>query len=288
MRNWQLSALALWAAGCAQSAWAAQPVEELSSTAPWVARFDENACHLIGQFGSGDASVMMRMTRYAPTASFDLRLYGKRFDGIDSTLRGGVTFDPAARIAREDRLAGKAGKLPMVIIGSTRLDGWRSAKPDDIGPAITPAMESAVKTMDIEFAGKKRVRLLTGSMGRAMATMRSCMDSLIKSWGFDPAVQGSLSRGLQPTNSPAFWLKSDDYPSKALDNGHNGIVDFRLDVDSSGKVENCHILSATKPSDFEMATCKGITRRARFLPALDAQGQPVRSFYVNSVKWLAG
>lgn len=176
----------------------------------------------------------------------------------------------------------------MIIVGKTRLDGWSDSKGVETAPLITPALEAAITSMDIEATGKKRVRLMTGSMGKTMAMMRTCMKGLIKEWGFDPSVELSLSRPVQPASSPANWLRSDDYPSGALEQGHNGLVNFRVDVDSTGKVESCHILSATKPSDFELATCKGITRRARFVPALDASGQPVRSFHVNTVKWLAG
>jgi TonB family protein len=263
-------------------------IEELPRTAPWIANFDTTACHLIGQFGTGKAAVNIRLTRYAPMDSFDLSLFGERFRRLDLYVRGGVSFDPAAKIAKSDNLAGNVGKLPMVIMGKTRLDNWRAATETDVPPVIAPATEAAVTSMDFEIGNSKRVRLLTGSMGKAMATMRSCMDGLIKTWGFDPAVEANLSRPLQPLRSPATWLVSSDYPVGALSQGHSGIVHFRADVDPSGKVESCHVLSATKPSDFELATCRGITKRARFAPALDAKGQPVRSFHVNTVRWLAG
>jgi hypothetical protein len=71
-------------------------------------------------------------------------------------------------------------------------------------------------------------------------------------------------------------------------NGHNGLVQFRLDVDPGGKVAGCFILSRTSPDDFADITCRAMTRRARLQPALDAKGKPIRSYYVNKVIWLAG
>lgn len=290
MRAWRitttvLSVLAMMEVASAKSE---ESIEELPRTGPWVANFDENACHLIGQFGTEKATVSISLTRYAPSDFFELNLYGERFRSLDAQVRGGVSFDPSAKIEKFGLLAGKAGNLPLVIMGKTRLDGWRMSKEGDVAPVITPAMETAVKSMDFEVGGKTRVRLLTGSMGKTMAMMRTCMTELVKSWGFDPQVEASLSRPLQPVGSPGSWFNSGDYPSDALSQGHNGIVNFRVNVDNTGKVESCHILSATKPSDFELATCTGITRRARFTPALDAKGQPVRSFHVNKVRWLAG
>lgn len=265
---------------------AERPIEELPRTAPWVARFDENACHLIGQFGTGKEQVSIRLSRYAADDSFDLTLYGDRFSTTDAFVQGGVTFSPESKIVKGDLIAGTVGKTSMLIVGRTRLDGWRRAKETDEAPVVSPSAESEVSSLDFQIGGRRRVRLLTGSMGKPMVTMRSCMDGLIKHWGFDPVVEATLSRRLTAIGSPGSWLNSSDYPKDALDGGHNGIVQFRVDVDATGKVEKCNVLAATKPSDFELATCKGISKRARFVPALDAKGAAVRSFYVNTVKWI--
>jgi TonB family protein len=77
-----------------------------------------------------------------------------------------------------------------------------------------------------------------------------------------------------------------EYPAKAMAGGHNGLVQFRLDVDPEGKVSGCHVLARTNPDDFADLTCKSLTRRGKFKPALDAQGRPVPSFFVGKVSWM--
>jgi TonB family protein len=108
----------------------------------------------------------------------------------------------------------------------------------------------------------------------------------VKSWGYDPAVQAALSRPVTRSNAPTDWLKDSDYPDEATRRGYNGLVQIRLDVDSSGKVTGCHVLNRTNPDVFADLTCRAVTKRAKLQPALDAAGQPVRSFEVYSIVWV--
>ena len=121
-----------------------------------------------------------------------------------------------------------------------------------------------------------------------MQAMRACPDDLLRHWGFDPAVQGALSRRVQPMGNPGNWLRSGDYPAGALWNGHNGLVRFRLDVEADGSVSNCRILFRTNPDSFADLSCKLLRERARFSPGLDKAGQPVKSYYLGRVRWEAG
>jgi TonB family protein len=113
------------------------------------------------------------------------------------------------------------------------------------------------------------------------------MDNLVKSWGYDPVEQAAALRPVSPITSPGTWLSGNDYPLNAVMNGHSGLVQFRLDVDAEGKVLGCFILSRTSPDDFADTTCRAMIRRARLQPALDAQGKPIRSYFVGKVVWLA-
>ena len=129
-------------------------------------------------------------------------------------------------------------------------------------------------------------RLELRSMGAPMAALRTCMDNLLTHWGYDPAVVASLSRGVTPIGSPGNWITSADYPSKSLMQGHNGIVQFRLDVDEAGKILGCHILARTNPDEFADVSCRAVSRRAKLQPALDATGRPVKGFYITKVRFI--
>lgn len=114
------------------------------------------------------------------------------------------------------------------------------------------------------------------------------MNDLVKHWGFDPVEIAALTRSPTPMTNPATWLRPDDYPQALLMRGGNGIIRFRTDVDAEGKITNCRILSQTRPEGFADLTCRLITQRARFSPALDSERNPVKAFWVNSVRWVTG
>ncbi|MFM6933305.1 MAG: TonB family protein [Novosphingobium sp.] len=287
LKNLTGATLSLFALFQPHAAFAEKPVDSLPRVGNWVANFDDNACHLVGQFGTGEEAVTLHMTRFAPTDAFDLKLYGERFKTAAASASGGVTFQPDAKIQRELVMLGTLGKLPMAVFGRYRFDGWRARNESEVGPSVSPELEVAVTSFDVQLGSNHRFRLLTGSMGRPMATMRTCMNGLVQHWGYDPQEQAKLRRAPTPLSRPETWVVSDDYPVRELSQGRSGIVQFRLDVDAAGKVERCSILSSTKSDYFQSATCAGLTKRARFAPAVNADGKPVRSFYVNAVRWLS-
>jgi hypothetical protein len=134
----------------------------------------------------------------------------------------------------------------------------------------------------------KWYRLETGPMAAPLALMHECTQALVRSWGYDPLVQGTLSKPASPKGIPGNWIKPGDFPNSALRQGHNGLVNFRLDVDAFGTVTACHVLRRTSPDDFGNLTCNLIVQRAQMSPALDAKGNPVKSYFINSVRWSAG
>jgi TonB family protein len=187
-----------------------------------------------------------------------------------------------------ETLNGKSGALPMSLFGSTRLDGWERAAPEETGPSLSPQQEAAITGVTVKIGRKKPFRLEFGPMNKPMAQLRSCQIDLLKSWGYDPTVQTALARPVQPANSPASWLSHNDYPADAVAMGQNGLVQFRLDVDPDGKISGCHVLAKTSPDVFADTTCRAVTRRAKLKPALAADGTPVRSIYVQKVRWQVG
>ena len=89
----------------------------------------------------------------------------------------------------------------------------------------------------------------------------------------------------QPRNSPGSWATSDDYPTKAMREDRSGSTGFTVTVDTEGKVASCQVTRSSGHADLDDATCKLVTRRARFKPATDGEGNPTTGSYSNSVRW---
>ena len=258
----------------------------------WEMKYDEDSCSLLTQFAAGDNVVMMAVTRTAPGDWFEMRLYGKMLQHGEIKMPLEVAFGDGAPIKRTamSATAGIDQKVAAAIIPGLRVDGWEWASKMEANvlvPSVTAEQEAGIKSITFKPAGKGRYRLETGSMGAPFAAMRTCTDDLVRHWGFDPAVEAKLSRRATPKVSPAKWLGTNDFPLAAASQGMNGYVKFRLDVDPDGNVAGCRILFRTDPDEFANASCRLLARRAKFQPALDADGKPVKSYFVSSVTWLS-
>lgn len=100
------------------------------------------------------------------------------------------------------------------------------------------------------------------------------------------ARSGSHSNGPIPTRPPSrheaqsargdlrTLFSADDYPASALRNGEQGAVQARLSIDADGRVSECSIIRSSGHASLDAATCNILQRRARFLPAHNANGNP--------------
>ena len=85
-----------------------------------------------------------------------------------------------------------------------------------------------------------------------------------------------------PRNNPGSWATPNDYPSRALREEREGTTGFRVTIDERGRVSNCQVTSSSGHADLDAATCKNVTRRARFRKPSDGYGNT----YSNRVRWV--
>ncbi len=97
-----------------------------------------------------------------------------------------------------------------------------------------------------------------------------------------PRVQ---PKGPEPRGNPGNWATPNDYPSRALREEREGTTAFRVSVGADGKVQDCSVTRSSGHADLDDATCKNITRRARFRPATDGNGDEVSGSWSSQVRW---
>ncbi len=85
-----------------------------------------------------------------------------------------------------------------------------------------------------------------------------------------------------PRNNPGTWATPNDYPSRALREEREGTTSFRVTIDDRGRVANCEVTASSGHADLDAATCKNVTRRARFRKPSDGYGNT----YSNRVRWV--
>ncbi|WP_082697536.1 energy transducer TonB [Novosphingobium fuchskuhlense] len=276
---------------CPLSARAADTVLEPSDK--WVLNYANDSCRLARAFGTDDEKVVLILDQYQPAGVMDLSLVGKRFKRFAvPRVPVSVTFGPGLPAGElRDGITGTLGPENTAIVMTgprdilNRSTSRRAAGTFEEMQQSTAEQEEAITEAHIAVSSM-RFSLHTGSMKAPLGAMRTCMASLVRDWGLDPAQQYALVRHVAPKGAPGNWLTSVDYPKGALAKGANAIVRFRLMVGADGMPSQCFVQQATMSPDFIKLTCDLLMKRARFSPALDAFSKPIASFYTNAVRWL--
>lgn len=86
-----------------------------------------------------------------------------------------------------------------------------------------------------------------------------------------------VSKAAGPKGNPASWITQDDYPPAALRDEAQGTTAISWDINTQGRVENCRVTSSSGNAALDAAACRALTRKARYTPALDQNGNPTRS-----------
>lgn len=268
------------------TAQAADAPIEMQPNSKWHSIHQDNACFLGRSFKAGDREIILSITQFSPGGRFNLQLLGKPFssDGPYQNVR--VAFGPDAAVEpMRDRLSGRSGELPFVDLGSFTLVGATTEDEASTSP-LSPAQEAAVTMLTIGPHRGHTYRLILGPMRAPMDALRTCINGLVSHWGYEPATLATIRNPVEPLTNPGTWLRGSDYPREMLRNGQLGSVEIRLDVDQQGTATGCEVLRRAGDAAFAKLTCDTLMRRARFRPALDVAGRPLRSFYINRVNWL--
>lgn len=290
-----VASLTLIALGMPAPAAAAAPAPLiLKPTSAWQVDYADERCRLARQFGEGKQTALLLMDRFGPSEYFRLTIAGQVVKTFVEKGDADIQFGPREEEQKLSFLKGNLGKEPALVFS----DSARIAPPS---AAETLAMKNQKKTEDVVVepisedrqkavrylrVGKplrKPVTLETGSMRAPLAAVDTCIENLLTSWGVDVERHKTLSRTVTPLKSPGKWIMSSDYPNEMLSAGQPALVSFRLSIGPDGVPTACHIQATTRPKEFDNAVCKSVMRRARFSPALDAQGQPLASYYQNNV-----
>jgi hypothetical protein len=266
----------------------------LKPTSSWQVNYAEERCRLGRQFGDGKQTVLLFMDRFSPSEYFRLTIAGKRIQTSVQKGEANIQFGPSEQEQKIAFLAGNLGKEPALIFSSSArvappsgsellaMKDRENAERVVIQP-ISEDRQKAIRYLRIGKPLQTPLMLETGSMRGPLAALDTCIDNLLSSWGVDVEKHKTLSQRATPLEPPGKWIVSSDYPIAMLAAGQPALVNFRLNVGPDGIPTACHIQATTRPKFFDDAVCKSVMRRARFSPALDAQGQPLVSYYQNNV-----
>jgi TonB family protein len=81
------------------------------------------------------------------------------------------------------------------------------------------------------------------------------------------------------------YFSTDDYPAEALRAGAEGTVQFRLEIDTEGRVSRCNLVRSSGNASLDARTCEVLISRARYEPARNAAGEAIPGTDEGRVTW---
>lgn len=99
-----------------------------------------------------------------------------------------------------------------------------------------------------------------------------------------PAPRVSQAAGAK--GDEASWVTTDDYPPAALREEKEGTSVISWTINTQGRVEGCRTVQSSGSSDLDDAACRALTRRARYSPAKDQDGNPIATTKSRRVRWV--
>lgn len=280
-----LTALSVLAAAAPAQA----DVVTLKPSSPWNADFGEDRCRLAGYFGEGEDRHLLFFEQYWPAPGAGLTAAGKSFNrfnnGAATALHTGEGRPPLETRPFKGDVEGVGDALVYSGINLA----YGQAEPEQAAaagglPALDTRYASGVEYLSFRQRGQE-VRFDTGSLGKAFEVLNQCTAGLLTVWGLDAEQHKTAQRLPQWTNGEDVARKiMARYPRGASAIGEQGIMRLRVIVNEAGAVESCVVLKATTTKKLESPAC-GLIQEARFEPALDAAGKPMRSYYVTSITY---
>lgn len=290
---------ALLAQVTATPAMAEEVVLRPAPDSKWVVHYGAASCRLLRDFGTGEGQVAMFVEQFAPGRNFMLVLAGTPLDEYVDDRQVSLSFGPADGPLGERQIQWLSSSLgqwdPALTIGTTYLtppppptDDPASAQERDdwFSVMAIPAAETAQLDRVELRSGRDHLRLEVPRLGEALQTLNECSQARLTEWGLDRDTQLTLTRRAAPDNLRQVTRAIQSaYPLRALMSREQANLHVRMIVDEAGGVSDCTVTDMTQTQNITTGACDEFAGRAQFQPALDATGQPVKSFYSTQINY---
>jgi len=249
------------------AAWPPPSNPVLAPLGKWQVDYDVEQCAASRQFGDARDPVTF-MIKPSPTSDVvQLLLLMKGFESSARQLDAVVTLGDAPPV--------KVSQLNYGLQVRTRLINLAADEASPLSRANKVVWQGRGADVELE----------TGSLQRVMTTLEDCRKKLRDFWNISPERAQMVKQGPAPAKPIVTLFTSGHYPAQALRAGDSGTTSVMTLVDENGLVRECMIDQTSGYATLDAQTCIVIRNHARFQPALDHHGKPVRSYYGQRVRW---
>ncbi len=167
---------------------------------------------------------------------------------------------------------------PTPAAGQEGLDGPMVVPPYDREAELEFARR--IDGIAIEEGLRQAVHIDTGNLRAPIEALQACTDDLLRVWGLDFEKHQTMTRRARPEGMAWEWLASGtigfgDFP--LLGGGANPV---RVMVSAEGEPTSCHVHWQSLSERKNRSICEQIMENGAFVPALDAEGNPMDSYWM--------
>jgi TonB family protein len=264
-----LNKLALFA--CA-AALPASPLSAATLRQPigkWVVDYNDTMCTAARTYGSQEAPVTLAF-RPSPNGTV-VRLMVVRRGRVGEAYH----FAVRTSVSGEKKMSGlrfpSANKKSEII--------WINfARPD---------LEGLRTAGEIAITSKKGIdeRFALPSIGAVLDELDRCNANLREHWNVGETATAKVTQVANPVRELPKLFSPDDYPAQAIDESASGTVRMMMMIDETGTLKDCMVEETSGIATLDAMGCGLLLKRAKFKPALDVAGKPIRSVLTTGITW---
>jgi hypothetical protein len=234
---------------------------------PWVLDYGETQCAAWREYGASNDPITLLIRPSVDGGTYELDVVKRRAAGLfTEEFVGSVDFGKGAMRATVLHYQNVPEKLQIsqFRITSAQMAQARSAL------SITLELGNYQPT----------VRLPLQSMPDVLTRLEQCNADLRRYWNVGVNLKQHAKGDVRSI------FTNYDYPDAAVRRAQQGTAQFLLFVDQAGSVAACHLVRPSGVPLLDAMGCIVIKQRAKFIPAQDGSGNPVRDAVATPlVEW---
>lgn len=167
---------------------------------------------------------------------------------------------------------------------SSKASGLRSIRINLPLESFAPMRQA--KKVSIVSKGESNESLVLTQMPLLMIQIDRCLADLQQHWNINEDARAKLRSRARSVKSLAGYFSDDDYPAMAVRKEETGTVEIALLIDETGKVADCTVTATSNVAALDAQSCALLTARAKFVPAVGADGKPAKDAFLNRIRWV--
>lgn len=144
----------------------------------------------------------------------------------------------------------------------------------------------AASDIAVRVKGRIEQSFAIPSMAKVLEGLDKCTADFQKYWNIGEEATRDFQQQSNSVQPLTKYFSYKDYPGQAVFESLSGNARMTMMIDEKGAIKGCMEEETSGIATLDAMTCIVIMQRAKFTPAIDAAGKPVRSTLTTKIKWV--